>query len=461
MRRYPRIVISATGSGAGKTSLTLGLVAALRARGLRVQTYKTGPDFLDPSYLAPASGRPCYNLDGWMCGREYIESLFARAAHDADLAIIEGAMGLFDGAAADSLTGSTAEIARWLDAPVLVITDAKGAARSMAAMAHGFTHFDPAVRVVGFVANYCGSAGHGDLIKRALESAGLPPLLGALCAGALPALPSRHLGLVSAEVCPLTDAAIRTLGEVAERCITVDEVVRLAESSPPLADCHRTQARKLPVTRIAVARDSAFHFYYPDNLQALEHAGAELVFFSPLADAEVPESCGGLYIGGGYPEAHAAQLAANRSMLESVRDFSQAGHPVYAECGGLMYLSRGIECLDGTSHALVGLLPVRTRMLPRLKALGYVEATPPRDSLFASNGGRLRGHEFHYSEIVESAPPQDVWPPAYSVQGTRATAPRMEGFHARNTLASYVHIHFASQPEAASRFVELSSAPRT
>jgi cobyrinic acid a,c-diamide synthase len=451
---FPRIVIAATGSGAGKTSVTIGLVAALRARGLRVQTFKMGPDFLDPSYLAQASGRPCYNLDGWMCGREYVTSLFARAAYDADIAIIEGAMGLFDGAVVDALTGSTAEIAQWLDAPVAMVVDAKGASRSFAATAYGFTHFEPTVAATGFIANHCGSVGHGELLKKALEAAGLPPLLGALRAGCFPGLTSRHLGLVSAEVNPLSETALAGFRQGAEQNLCIDAIVHLARSALLMQDAEPPATRQEPVVRIAVARDAAFHFYYPDNLQALENAGAELAYFSPLDDSAVPEACGGLYVGGGYPEAHAATLAANTPMLRSIRDFASARRPVYAECGGLMYLSQGIEDRDGRRHALVGLLPVWTRMLTRLKALGYVEAVPLRDSLFEREGGVLRGHEFHYSEIIESGGEQS--PEAYQLSKARRTTPRLEGFHLGNTLASYAHIHFASHPGAASRFVRLA-----
>ena len=452
----PRIVIAATGSGIGKTSVTLGLAAALRARGLRVQTFKTGPDFLDPSYLARASGRPCYNLDGWMCGREYVTSLFARATQDADIALIEGAMGLFDGADATTLAGSTAEIALWLDAPVVLVTSAKGAARSVAAMAWGFTHFDPAIRIAGVVANHSGSDGHADLLGRSLDAAGLPAMVGALRGDSFPALPSRHLGLVSAEVNPLSDAVLARFGQVTEQRVSLDVILQLARGALPLNAAEPPPRTSQAKARIAIARDAAFHFYYPDNLEALEEAGAELVYFSPLKDACVPDSCAGLYIGGGYPEVHAAELAANYSMLESVRGFASAGHPVYAECGGLMYLSQGIESREEERHPLAGILPVWTRMLARRKALGYIEAAPVRDSLFERSGVALRGHEFHYSEIVETSIGEGCCPQAYSLRKPRETSARLEGFHCGSVLASYVHVHFASHAGAASRFVQMA-----
>jgi cobyrinic acid a,c-diamide synthase len=450
------MVIAATGSGVGKTSVTLGLVSALRERGLRVQTFKTGPDFLDPSYLTLASGRPCYNLDGWMCGREYVASLFARATQDADIALIEGAMGLFDGADAATLAGSTAEIALWLDAPVVLVASAKGAARSVAATVFGFVHFDSAIRVAGVVANHSGSPSHEDVLKRSLEAAGLPPLVGALGGGSLPALPSRHLGLVSADVSPLGEVPLRQFGEVTERCLSLEAILQLARNASPISVPTWATERTRATVRIAIARDSAFHFYYPDNLEALEEAGAELVYFSPLKDACLPESCAGLYIGGGYPEVHAAELAANHSMLESVRGFAGAGHPVYAECGGLMYLSQGIESSEEERHTLAGILPVWTRMLARRKALGYIEAIPLRDSLFERSGVALRGHEFHYSEIIETSIRDGYCPPAYSVRKPREASARLEGFHRGNVLASYVHVHFASHAGAASRLVQMA-----
>ena len=339
---------------------------------------------------------------------------------------------------------------------MVLVASAKGASRSVAATVFGFVHFDSAIRVAGVVANHSGSAGHADVLARALEAAGLPPLLGALGGDSLPALPSRHLGLVSAEVCPFSDAAFARFGQATEQCLSLDAILQLARNADPMPVPAALPERPRATVRIAVARDAAFHFYYPDSLEALEEAGAELAYFSPLNDARVPESCGGLYIGGGYPEVHAAKLAANRPMLESVRRFAGAGHPVYAECGGLMYLSQGIHSREGERYALAGLLPVWTRMLARRKALGYIEAVPLRDSLFARKGAVLRGHEFHYSEIIETGMDDGVCPPAYSVRKPREASPRLEGFHRGNVLASYVHVHFASHAGAASRFAQMA-----
>jgi cobyrinic acid a,c-diamide synthase len=453
-------VIAATASGLGKTSVSVAITAALRRRGLRVQTFKAGPDFLDPAWLSLASGRNCYNLDGWMCGREHVETLFARAARGADIALIEGVMGLFDGADPVSIEGSTAELARWLEAPVILLVSAQGAARSLAATVAGFAAFEPGVKIAGIIANPCGSDRHAEWLGESLRAAGLPPLLGTLTRGCLPSIPSRHLGLVTADAGTVPAETLDRFAAAAERHLSLDAVCDLARSVPPLAEVRHEQHAADPVLRIGLAQDAAFHFYYPDNLEALEAAGCGLVRFSPLTDSALPDRLDGLYIGGGYPEEHAAALAANTPMIESVRRFAAAGRPIYAECGGLMYLSRGIETLDGRRHAMAGVLPLWTRMLPRRKALGYVEASPCEDSFFAPRGECLRGHEFHYSELVgpagESAPGQ----PAYRTRRRRETAWTPEGFRRGTIQASYVHVHFASHPGAAQRFARICRESR-
>lgn len=456
----PRLVIGATGSGLGKTSVTLALAAAFRRRGLRVQTFKAGPDFLDPTWLALASGRPCYNLDGWMCGQRYVENLFPRAASGADIALIEGVMGLFDGADPASLEGSTAELARWFEAPVLLLVNAQGAARSVAATVSGFARFEPGVTVAGVIANSCGSERHAAWMTESLRAAGQPPLVGTLPRGALPSLPSRHLGLVTAPRGGAPGDAFDHFAAAGERHLDLEAILALARSAPPMAASPPAEAACTPSVRLGVAEDEAFHFYYPDNLEAIEAAGAALVRFSPLHDACLPEDLDGLYLGGGYPEEHVAGLSANTSMLESVREFAAAGRPVYAECGGLMYLSRGIETLDGAGHAMVGLLPAATRMLARRKALGYVEASLECDSLFASSGQTLRGHEFHYSEVVSRDEDAVDWRPAYRLSRRREASATREGLQRGRVLASYVHLHFASQPGAARRFVRACEESR-
>lgn len=447
-----RLVIAGTQSGVGKTSITLGLVAAFKRRGLRVQTFKVGPDYLDPTYLAIASGRICYNLDGWMTRRDYIADLFARASADADLAIVEGVMGLFDGADPEGLSGSTAEIAQWLDAPVLLVANAHGAGRSFAATVHGFATFAPEIRVAGVIANRCGSERHAQGLDLSLAGASLPKLVGAVKRGALPELPSRHLGLVSADKEAFSQTILDQLADGVEAGVSLDRVLQIAQSASPLSleTAPPVSAMAGEKVRLGIAKDEAFHFYYPDNLEALERAGCELVPFSPLHDSALPDNLDGLYIGGGYPEEHARALSANHAMLESIRRFAQSERVIYAECGGLMLVSQGIETLDGARHPLLGLIPAWTRMCPRRKSLGYVEVTLTRESLWGKAGDVLRGHEFHYSELASL--PADC-ETAYKVGYRRAAQPVAEGFQRGSVLASYAHLHFASHPEAVRHFV--------
>jgi len=414
-----------------------------------------GPDFLDPSYLALASGRPCYNLDGWMTGKKYVVELFSRITNASDIAVIEGVMGLFDSAGPVSSQGSTAEIARWLNAPVVLVVDAHGIARSLAALVKGYVDFDPGLKIAGVIANNCGSDRHVRGLAQSLRAESLPPLLGALPRGELPSLSSRHLGLVTADDQNLPGTVLDQLADCLERHVSVESIAHLADDLPRVRGKERDlegafRSRRI---RVGLARDKAFHFYYPDNLDELVTQGCELIEFSPIADDHLPEGIDGLYIGGGYPEEHAGTLAANQSMCEGIRRFAKAGHPVCAECGGLMYLSEGIETLDGRQHNLVGLLPAWTRMLDRRKSLGYVEVTLTRDSLWGSQGMTLRGHEFHYSELLDDPTRGSPWQSVYAVRRRRSKSIRNEGYQQGHTLVSYVHGHFASRPEMVKHFV--------
>jgi cobyrinic acid a,c-diamide synthase len=449
----PRIVIGATESGAGKTSLTLSLVAALRRRGARVQTFKVGPDFLDPSYLAIASGRPCYNLDGWMMGRDYVEKLVARATADADIAVIEGVMGLFDGAEPDSLDGSTAEIAAWLRAPVILVADVYGMARSLAAVVQGFAAFERKVRVAGVIANHCGSVRHGIMLAEALQASRLPPMVAAVPRGALPELPSRHLGLVTADSRNLPPGTLETLADAFEHYSALSEIVNMARSAPFLYVEAPERKRLTGRVRLGVAHDAAFHFYYRDFLDDLEDSGCALVRFSPVADGSLPEGLDALYIGGGYPEEMAAELAANEPMLAAVRSFADSGRPVYAECGGLMYLCREMETVDGKRHPMAGLLPAATKMHAALQALSYVDVTLKEDSLWGKRGDKVRGHEFHHSTLTANPSGDEGWRSVYSMRKHRIDAPVEEGFQKGNILASYAHLHLPSRPAALEHFI--------
>lgn len=451
----PRILIAGAYSGVGKSTITLALVAALRQRGLKVQTFKVGPDYLDPSHLAYVSGRPCFNLDGWMTNKKYVTELFSTAAADADISLIEGVMGLFDGSSNNSLSGSSAEIATWLQTPVALVVNTHGMARSIAALVKGYNEFDPKIKLAGVLANKCGSPSHATLLDQALQSSGQPPLLGAIKRDSLPTLASRHLGLISAAEQRLDDQTIAKLATAAESQIDIDLLLRSAQLPEPLPPQSVASAAVAPNTevRLAVARDEAFQFYYPDLFTALKQRGCLAVPFSPLYDARMPDNIDGLYLGGGYPEVHAQTLAQNQEMLRSVRTFCNSGKPVYAECGGLIYLAQGVEH-ERQRFPLVGTLPFWTRMLDKRKALGYIEATLQNDSLFGPKGETFCGHEFHYSERIEPTTDQDGWQAAYQLKQNRTGNYRAEGHQKGNIIASYAHLHLASKPAALNHFIK-------
>jgi cobyrinic acid a,c-diamide synthase len=419
---------------------------------MRVQTFKAGPDFLDPTYLAIASGRKSYNLDTWMCGADYARKLFAEKTSDADIALVEGAMGMYDGASPSTSAGSSAEIAELIGAPVLLVVNAKGAGRSLAAVVKGFVEFERGARIAGVAANFLGSDNHARILREALESAGLPPLMGGIVKGAFPELVSRHLGLVSADARTLTSAIIAQLGSAIEAHCDVDAILASASCVVPrMPPRHRENSGAQ--VRIGIAMDDAFHFYYNDALEALERAGATLIAFSPMRDEALPDGLDGLYIGGGYPEVYAEEISRNTGMIRSVADFADSGKPIYAECGGLMYLSRGIETMDGARYPLAGALPVWTRMRSRFKSLGYAQATLRHDTLLGCQGETIRGHMFHYSELLEDPLGCEGWSAAYTIQRNRGEE-MAEGYSRGNILATYLHASLGAHPRAVESFVE-------
>ncbi len=447
------LVIAGTQSGVGKTTLTLGLLQAWRRRGLKVQPFKVGPDFIDPGHHTQAAGRVSHNLDGWMLSREANLALFRQQLRGADVAVVEGVMGLFDGYDGRTEAGSTAQMAKWLGLPVLLVVDARSMARSAAALVHGFATFDPDLKLAGVVFNRIGSATHLQYLRDALEQ-----VEGVACLGGMPreaglAIPERHLGLATAEDHPLGDQYREHLADLVEAHLDLE--VLLAGLSPVAASPAEPPAAAAPVVRLGVAQDAAFCFYYSENLELLAQAGAELVFFSPLKDRDLPENLHGLYLGGGYPELYAGDLAANAALKQSIRDKAAAGFPIYAECGGLMYLARGLVDLQGQRQAMTGVLPFEVRMLPRLRSLGYREITLTAAGLLGPVGTQARGHEFHYSEIVKV--PGDL-ARCYRLTARQGQAAAAEGYAVRRVLASYVHLHFGSNPAVARHLVEACRA---
>jgi cobyrinic acid a,c-diamide synthase len=392
-----------------------------------------------------------------MTNQEYVRRLFVRAAGDADIAVIEGVMGLFDGADPTNSQGSTAEVASWLDTPILLVVNAHGAARSLAALVKGYVEFDPDLRVAGVLLNHCGSNRHVAWLSDSLQSASLPPIMAGIPRGAFTTLRSRHLGLVTANCENLPRRELAQLADVVESHASIESIVQLARSAGRLSWEDRSTSQGKAGMRgvtIGIAFDSAFHFYYPDNLDELVSQGCELVRFSPLAEDHLPENLDCLYFGGGYPEEYAEALSENRTMIESIRQFAANGSPVYGECGGLMYMAQGIETLNGKRHPLLGLLPNWTRMGTRLESLGYVEVTLTGDSLMGSRGTRLRGHEFHYSRLIGNPAEDASWHSVYALKGRRSESIRSEGFQRDRTLASYVHLHWASRHETVKHFME-------
>jgi cobyrinic acid a,c-diamide synthase len=451
------IIVAAPMSGSGKTTITLGLMECLKRRGLKVAPFKVGPDFIDPGYHRLVTGRASINLDAWMCSTDFVRQTFARYSADADIAVIEGVMGLFDGISGRSDEGSTAQIARLIGAPVLLVLDAKGLARSAAAMVKGFAEFDPDVRVAGVIFNNVASENHARLLREAVETS-LPHVrvLGCIPRDERLLIPSRHLGLMTVEENPLPGEFLDYLVEVVRAFVDlgmfwVAATPTESSSSPAPAKTRRKPARK--GVRLGVARDAAFCFVYDNNLRLLAEAGAELVEFSPLADGALPPDLGGVYLPGGYPEIFAEALAANSGMKAALRTAINAGLPVYAECGGFIYLSQGVVGQAETGdilHEFVGIFPATTRMLPRRKALGYREVEIRVDSPIGPKGLVARGHEFHYSEMAELPPTVERLYRVSKGQSELGT----EGYRYKNCLASYIHLHFGSNPQLATAFVE-------
>jgi cobyrinic acid a,c-diamide synthase len=440
----------------GKTTVTLGLLEAFRRRGLAVQAFKVGPDFIDPGFHEIVTGRGSYNLDGWMCGRDHVLATVARHAVDVDLAIVEGVMGCFDGLDATSDEGSTAQVAKWLGAAVVLVIDVQAQARSAAAVVLGFEKFDPELNLAAVIANRVGGDAHARGIREAISARCRARVVGALAYDQQVTLAERHLGLVTAGEGGLTDDKRARLADLVERGVDLDGLLELAAPLQALTEGTTPGTPRAPSVRIGVAHDAAFCFYYRDNLALLRAAGAELVYWSPLTDSTLP-AVDGLYLGGGYPELHASALGANKAIRDAVRVFAHAGRPIYAECGGLMYLAAALEDLDGRTHPMVGLLPTTVRMRPRRLSLSYTEVTLQANSPLGPSGTVARGHEFHFSSLD---PVPEAVPRVYRLR-RRHGDERDEGYRIGNALLSYVHLHFASNPRIAMSFVRACAEART
>lgn len=474
-------MIAATGSGTGKTTLTLAVLAWLRARGMKVAPFKVGPDFIDPGHHARIAGCTSYNLDSWMLSKAYNRRLFHEHARGADLAVVEGVMGLFDGYDAVTESGSTAQMAKWLDLPVLLVVSAKGKARSAAAVVKGFETFDPDLTLAGVVFTFTGSRRHYAYLKDAVEQNCTTPCLGHLPRNDTIVMPERHLGLTTAEEHVIQPAVIDTLVSMVDQGLDMDRLIANLLDSAKISEPIKTEkmpkpgvgkdtagletsaesqtaagsiAKSFPKTpRIAVARDKAFCFYYPDNLAMLENAGACLVFFSPLADDRLPDDIDGLYLGGGYPELFADTLSQKPALLSAVKAFSRQGMPIYAECGGFMFLCKALWPKDrDQSVAMAGCFDLGVRMSGRLRSLGYREITFAQDTVIGARGARVRGHEFHYSSVVSDK--AGLYDNVFDVTSRAGQDVQVQGYQIGRTLGSYLHVHFGSNPDVPRCFVE-------
>lgn len=447
MKKIPRLLIAAPQSGSGKTTIVCGLLSALKKRGYDVCPFKIGPDYIDTGWHEASCGRAAHNLDTWLMDGPAVRSLFAARAAAAGISIVEGVMGFYDGGRGG--VSSTAEISKLLKIPVILVIDAKSAGESAAAVALGFRAYDSAADIRGVILNRLGSETHRQMICEAMDKIGMP-VLGAFFRDEGLRLPERHLGLLPAAEKGGAEGVIKAIGEAAEKNLDIDALIEIAQSAPELAAAKkRTPQRAGAGIKIGVARDEAFSFYYPESLAVLEDMGAEPVYFSPLRDAELPP-VSGLIFGGGFPEIFAARLSANVSMLRSVRRAAEAGTPIYAECGGYMYLTEKLTDFEKKSHTMAGVIPHRTTMNERLQTVGYVEATALRDTVLCPAGTVIRGHEFHFSSAV-STDSQDN--PAFLFRKNRTGAEYTGGYASGNVLASYLHLHFAGAVAAARYFL--------
>lgn len=424
-----KLVIAATQSGSGKTTIVAGILSALKKRGLKVQSYKVGPDYIDPGFHKIASGRPAHNLDSWLVGSEKIADIFLSTYGDSDIAIIEGVMGLYDGG--KSGISSTAEIAKILNAPVVLVIDAKSMGNSAAAIALGFKEFDKDINFAGVILNRIGSDSHAKMIADALAEIDIK------CFGAIKrdknfVLPERHLGLVPTAENNFADV-INKISETVESQINLDELITISE--------------KIYSVKIAVAKDEAFNFYYEESLQILKKFGAEIIFFSPLHDKNLPENIDGLILGGGFPEMFANQLEENKNMRESIKNFADKNLPIFAECGGYMYLMKSIKDFDGNIFEMCGVIDSRAVMTEKLQMVGYVEASFIKNCAVGKINDIIHAHEFHFSVT------DDIDKKIFECKKLRTGEKYFAGYADKNIVASYLHLHFTGCEFVAKNFI--------
>ena len=435
----PAFIISGTSSGSGKTTVALGLMAAFKNKGFTVQPFKCGPDFIDPGLHRLVTGEISRNLDVWMCGEDYVRSTYHNNAQHGDIGIIEGVMGMFDGG-----SSSSGALARVLQLPGILVLDVRSIAESAAAIVKGFESFFPDVAPKGVILNRIGSNRHLQLVSDAIKTKCQTEILGYLPRTVEFSIPSRHLGLLTEDESPINAQGIELLAQTVTNHIDLERIIEIC------GDGNTYPTRPTPPNknscRIGVARDKAFCFYYEDNFDLLRAAGAELIFFSPLNDTGLPDNLDAVYLGGGYPELYAKQLSQNHTMIDALRNWIENNSPVYAECGGFMYLTLGITDHDDHFHPMVGCFPIESHMQKKRAALGYREVQTVAPSIFGPSGTTMRGHEFHYSNIDEMS--SDI-NRIYAVNNNT-----QEGYSYRKVLGGYMHLHFGYSPQVAENFVK-------
>jgi len=445
-----RVMIAGASSWVGKTTICAGIMAAFNRRGRKVAPFKVGPDYIDPGFHKFVTNNPSYNLDSWLIDEKSLKFLFNRNTKDKDIAVIEGVMGLYDGLGIEKDQGSSAHVSKILKTPVILVINGKGISSSAAAQVMGYKIYDEEVDIKGVIVNRVSGDAHYKLLKGAIErDTGIP------CVGYLPTnndigLESRHLGLIPIEELEKLDEKIEMLIEMVEEHIDLDLLEKIAENVPPVENTENPCKHMEGIARglkIGIAKDKGFTFYYEDNIKLMKETGIELISFSPLKDKDIPEGLHGLYIGGGFPEIFSAELERNKEFRKNLKKHLEEGMPVYSECGGLMYLTEGIENLSGEFFKMTGFFPVETKMTSRLQRFGYVEVSFDGDIT-------IRGHEFHHSYITENSELKY----RYNVKKIRSWQPQKEwkcGLSKGNALGGYAHLHFYSNPKFLEKFINL------
>jgi cobyrinic acid a,c-diamide synthase len=449
--QFPRLVVAALRGGSGKTIVSIGIITALRARGIAVAPFKKGPDYIDAGWLALAAGRPCYNLDTFLLDADLIRGSFCTHASPADAALIEGNRGLFDGIDLDGAT-STAELAKQLKTPVVMCVDCTKTTRTMAAVIAGCVRFDPDVMVRGVILNHVAGARHESILRRSIEHFSGVPVIGAVPKLSRQIFPERHMGLVPTPEHAWAADSLQAIGRVAAQHIDLDALLRIARQAPaigrvcPPADPNGPTGQRITAQpgrcRIGILKDAAFQFYYPENIEALQAAGAEIAFISPLREDRLPE-LDALYIGGGFPETHAQALSANTGFSRRLRELVETGLPVYAECGGLMYLGEELV-IEGRSYPMAGVLPLSFGLFKRPQGHGYTVVSVERANPYYPVGSEIRGHEFHYSRVLRWSGSEDDF--VFRMQRGVGIHGDRDGLLYRNVLATYTHIHALGNP---------------